>query len=89
MRPGPLRRLVGSVGLLALVPLGLGLVLGRLTAVQAAQRALGVLVAVVVLGRLVSLYLRLVATRFDVPAGVVTARAVGPADRVVPDEPDA
>lgn len=54
--------MVGSAGLLALVPIAVLMVSGRLGVVQGAQRAAVVLVVTVVLGRLVSAYVRSVAS---------------------------
>lgn len=54
MSIGPLRRSVGALGLLALVPLAGMLVVGTLDPVDAAQRALVTLIALLVLGRLAS-----------------------------------
>lgn len=64
MSPGPLRRLVGSLGLVALVPLAVLLFSGRLTPVVAAERAVVVLVVVLGVGHLLQSYLRRVAVRF-------------------------
>lgn len=65
MSPGPLRRLVGSLGLLALAPLALLLLVGRLTPTVAAQRSVVVLVVVLGVGHLLQSYLRRVAARFS------------------------
>lgn len=65
MNPGPLRRLVGAVGLLALAPVAVLLLLGRITPVLAAQRALVILFVVVVLGRVTTGWLHSVAHRFE------------------------
>lgn len=95
MRPGPLRRMIGSLGLLGLVPICLLLLDGRLTVVQGAQRAVVWLLLVVVLGRLAGAYLASVASRFD-PAQTPEARVMAElqaraeaartgADEVTPD----
>ena len=52
MSRGPLRRATASLGLLALVPLGLLLATGALAPVDAAVRGVITVVGVVVLGRL-------------------------------------
>lgn len=52
MSVGPLRRSVGALGLLALVPLAAMIVAGTLTPVDAARRATVTLVALLLLGRL-------------------------------------
>ena len=65
MSPGPLRRLLGALGLLALAPVALRLVEGSLTATDAALRAVATLVAVVVIGRLVGSWLAQVAHTYD------------------------
>jgi hypothetical protein len=65
MNRGPLRRLLGSVGLLLLAPLGAMMLVGRLGPVEAAQRALVVLLVVLVVGRLAGAYLHAVASRFE------------------------
>ena len=65
MSPGPLRRLLGALGLLALAPIAYRLVEGSMTAVDAAVRAVATLVVVVVLGRLVGGWLATVAHAYD------------------------
>lgn len=65
MNPGPLRRLVGAIGLLTLAPVALLLLQGRITPLLAAQRAVVVLVVVVVLGRFVTGWLQGLAHGFD------------------------
>lgn len=57
MSPGPLRRLVGSLGLVALVPVAWQLWVGGLDPVGAAARAVAVLVVVVTVGRVVARWL--------------------------------
>lgn len=69
MNPGPLRRLVGLLGLLAVAPIAVLLFTGAIDPVAAAQRAVVVLIVVVVLGRITSSYLHTVARRFDVADG--------------------
>lgn len=65
MSPGPLRRLLGAVGLLALAPIALRLVDGSMSAVDAAMRAVATLIAVVLIGRLFSTWLGQVAHTYD------------------------
>jgi hypothetical protein len=65
MTPGPLRRLLGALGLLALGPVALRLATGSLTATDAAVRALITLLVVVVLGRLASAWLGHVAATYE------------------------
>lgn len=65
MNPGPLRRLVGILGLLALIPIAVLLLTGAINPLAAAQRALVVLIVVVVVGRLTGSYLQSVARRFE------------------------
>jgi hypothetical protein len=48
---GPIRRLVGMLGLLALVPTAAMLAVGRVTPPDAALRALATLVATMLIGR--------------------------------------
>lgn len=57
MNPGPLRRLVGTIGLLALVPIAWQLFTGGLEPSGAAVRAVAVLFAVVLVGRVATRYL--------------------------------
>lgn len=57
MNPGPLRRLVGMIGLVSLLPIAWQLFAGGLEPTGAAVRALAVLAVVVVVGRVVSRYL--------------------------------
>jgi hypothetical protein len=70
MTPGPLRRLLGAVGLLALLPVSVRLATGALSAEDAAARAVITLLVVVVLGRLSSAWLGHIATTYErnVPA---------------------
>lgn len=65
MSAGPLRRLVGLVGLFAMAPIGYLLLQGRLTMVEAAERAVIVLLVVVVLGRITTAYLTAMARRLE------------------------
>lgn len=65
MKPGPLRRMTGSLGLVGLVPIAVLLLDGRLTTVEAAQRAVVLLLVVVTVGRVFGAYLTSIATRFD------------------------
>lgn len=54
MSIGPLRRSIGALGLLALVPVAAMLVVGTLDPVDAAQRSVVTLIGLLVLGRLAS-----------------------------------
>lgn len=65
MSPGPLRRLLGALGLVALAPIALRLVDGSMSPADAAVRAVMTLLAVVVLGRLLGTWLRQVAATYD------------------------
>ena len=70
MSPGPLRRLLGALGLVALAPIALRLVDGSLSPADAAVRAVVTLLAVVVIGRIFGTWLRQVATTYErAPAG--------------------
>lgn len=65
MSPGPLRRLLGAVGLVLLAPIALRLVDGSMAPVDAALRAAATLLAVVVVGRLLGSWLGQVAHGYD------------------------
>lgn len=65
MSPGPLRRMLGALGLAALAPVALRLVDGSMSATDAALRAVATLVAVVVVGRLAGTWLDQVAHTYD------------------------
>lgn len=65
MSPGPLRRLLGGLGLLALAPVAIRLVEGSISPMDAAMRAMATLVVVVVVGRLFGVWLRQVAYTFE------------------------
>ena len=65
MNPGPLRRMVGLLGLIALAPIAVLLLTGGLDLVTAAQRALVVLLVVVVIGRLTGSFLQSIAARLE------------------------
>lgn len=65
MSAGPLRRLVGTLGLLALVPTALLLLRGSVTVTDAAVRGGATLVAVVVLGRVAGWMLSFLAGEFE------------------------
>jgi hypothetical protein len=57
MTAGPLRRIIGILGLLALAPVAFGLATGTLAVEDAALRAVAVGAAVVFLGRVASVVL--------------------------------
>lgn len=86
MSVGPLRRSVGAVGLVALVPLAAMLATGALAPVDAARRAVVTLIVLLLLGRVAGRGLRHLATaveRADRVGEAITpdaARAV-PGDR--------
>lgn len=65
MSIGPLRRLTGAAGLLALVPLGVWVFTGTMTLRDAAMRAIAILVVVVVVGRVAGWWLSMLADGFD------------------------
>lgn len=79
MSPGPLRRLLGGVGLLLLAPVALRLVDGSLEPFDAAVRAVATLLVVVVVGRLLNAWLATVAHSYDVqqPEDAPAPRAHG------------
>ena len=79
MNPGPLRRLVGTLGLVALVPVAWQLWTGALTPGAAASRAVVVFLVAVVVGRVVTRYLDNVVR--SVEADIATAVRV---ERVAP-----
>lgn len=54
MSIGPLRRSIGALGLLAMLPVAAMLILGALEPVDAARRSLVTLIGLLVLGRLAS-----------------------------------
>lgn len=53
MSVGPLRRSIGALGLLALVPVAAMMLLGTLSPVDAARRAATIVVVLLLVGRLV------------------------------------
>jgi hypothetical protein len=69
MRPGPIRRLLGILGLLGLSPVGWRLLDGSLTPVDAAVRAVVTLVVVLVVGRILGMWVAQVAHGYDPRAG--------------------
>lgn len=69
MTIGPLRRLVGAIGLVALVPLLVLVLLGSLSPVDAAQRGVVTVLVLLVLGRGVSWGLRVLAAEVDAAGG--------------------
>lgn len=64
MQVGPLRRLTGTIGLLALVPIAVMLATGAITPVDAAVRGIVAGVAVVVIGRVARVAVAHVANDF-------------------------
>jgi hypothetical protein len=77
MNPGPLRRMVGLLGLLALIPIAVLLLTGALDLVTAASRALIVLLVVVVVGRLTGSFLQSIAGQLDEQDDAVSSRVSG------------
>lgn len=65
MSTGPLRRLVGTAGLLALAPTALMLVMGSITPTDAAIRAVATLAATMLIGRVVTWWLAATASSFE------------------------
>ena len=65
MSPGPLRRTVGVLGLLALTPIAVLLLTGEISPVVAAQRAIVVLVLTILVGRVARSWLGSVAQRLE------------------------
>lgn len=57
MSTGPLRRVTGMIGLIALVPIALMLVAGAITPEEAALRALAVAVVVLLVGNVIRVVL--------------------------------
>jgi len=62
---GPLRRLVGTAGLVALAPTALLFASGAITPVEAGVRALVTLAVTVVVGRIAALWLDHLASAFE------------------------
>lgn len=75
MSPGPLRRLLGALGLLALAPVAMRLVDGSISPMDAAMRAIATLIVVVIIGRLFGVWLRQVAHTYEQQQGQVHAGA--------------
>lgn len=65
MSTGPLRRLTGALGLLALVPIALHLATGAITAEEAAIRGLVVLVVTLAVGHVAQRVVRGTLRRFE------------------------
>jgi hypothetical protein len=81
MTVGPLRRLVGTLGLLALVPTAMMLALGRITPLDAALRATATLLAAMVIGRVAGWWVVQMARGYeDVPEATVGAVATPAAE---------
>jgi hypothetical protein len=77
MRPGPIRRLLGTLGLLALAPIGWRLLDGSLAPADAAVRAVVTLVLVAVLGRILGMWVSQVAHGYDPHAGTIASPRPG------------
>lgn len=65
MSAGPLRRVIGVFGLLALAPIAVALATGAVAPEDAAMRAVAVGVVVVVIGRVARLVLSAAVRRFE------------------------
>lgn len=65
MRIGPLRRIAGTAGLMALVPVGVMLVAGSLTIADAALRGGAIFVAVTTVGRVANWWMATLARGFE------------------------
>ena len=65
MNTGPLRRLVGTAGLVALTPTAVMLLTGGITPFDAAVRALATLAGTMVIGRVASFWLTSIASSFE------------------------
>ncbi|GBE24893.1 hypothetical protein BMS3Bbin02_01175 [bacterium BMS3Bbin02] len=74
MKSGPIRRLIAAAGLITLIPLALSLFQGSVTLVDAAQRGVLTLVAVIVANRIASAGVRVMAQSMDREAQAVTNR---------------
>ncbi|MFO8076250.1 MAG: hypothetical protein ACQETV_00865 [Actinomycetota bacterium] len=67
MRTGPLRRVAGTIGLLALAPTGWLLATGQLTVVEAAWRAGATLLLVSIAGRVAGWFVEALALSVQPP----------------------
>jgi len=65
MSTGPLRRVIGTVGLVALAPIAVLLLQGGITPVDAAVRAVATLAVTVVVGRVAAWWLGHLAASFE------------------------
>lgn len=83
MSVGPLRRVIGILGLLALIPIALSLAAGTVAPEDAAMRAVAVGLVVVGLGRLARTVLTLTARRFETDDAPVDAPVDAPEDQHV------
>lgn len=81
MKVGPLRRVTGAVGLMALVPVGLMLFAGALTVPDAAQRAGAILLATLAVGRVAGWWLTALAEGFERDNGAADPRPAPRAER--------
>ncbi|QBI21254.1 hypothetical protein ER308_17875 [Egibacter rhizosphaerae] len=78
MDVGPLRRMIGALGLIGLAPTAWLLITGGISPPTAAIRGLATLVAVVLVGRLVGAVVRGLAGRVEANGHTTTAPARGP-----------
>ena len=81
MSVGPLRRLVGMLGLMSLIPTAMMLGLGRVTPGTAAMRAVATLVATMIIGRAAGWWVRSMARGYeeDGPTDATEALGIGAA----------
>lgn len=77
MSVGPLRRLSGALGLVALSPVALRLAEGAMDPVDAAVRAIATLVVVLLVGRVLGTWIGRVAASYDRPDDAVRRGPVG------------
>lgn len=67
MSPGPLRRLTGTLGLVALAPTALMLAMDRITPLDAALRAAATLLAAMLIGRVADWWVSAIARGLELP----------------------
>lgn len=67
MTPGPLRRLIGTLGLLALAPTAVMLAMDRITPLDAALRSCATLLAAVLIGRVADWWVAMIAQGLESP----------------------
>lgn len=77
MTVGPLRRLVGLLGLLALGPTAAMLAVGRITPADAAGRALATLIVTILVGRVAGWWVAQMARGYELDSTDAEPNAVG------------